>query len=131
MAKDIIYLTLEQILVIHEDQIALYGGTSGLRDLSLLESALFRPQTSFADNDLYKTLFDKAATLWHSLILNHPFLDGNKRTGTVAMLVFLLINGWTVEVSKKELVQAALKIEAKKSTLQEIAQWIKKHARKS
>lgn len=130
MAKDIIYLTLEQILVIHEDQIALYGGTSGLRDLALLESALFRPQTSFADNDLYKTLFDKAATLWHSLILNHPFLDGNKRTGTVAMLVFLLINGWTVEVSKKELVQAALKIEAKKSTLQETAQWIKKHARK-
>lgn len=131
MTKDIVYLTLEQILVIHEDQIALYGGTSGLRDLSLLESALFRPQTTFAENDLYESLFDKAAALWHSLILNHPFLDGNKRTGTVAMLVFLLINGRTVKVSKKELVQAALKIEAKKSTLQETAQWIKKHARKS
>ena len=109
-----IYLTLEQIIVIHEDQIVRYGGSSGLRDVSLLESAVFRSQSSFGGEDLYPTIFDKASALMHSLILNHPFIDGNKRTGTASMLVFLELNGYRLQVNKKPLVSAALEMESKK-----------------
>lgn len=86
------YVTLEQILVIHEDQIVRYGGMSGLRNLALLESALYRPQSIFAGRELYTDALEKSAVLMHSLILNHPFNNGNKRTGNVAGLVFLEIN---------------------------------------
>src|SRR3990172_10842143 len=98
MDKVIFFITLEQLLTIHEDQIDRYGGSHGIRDLNLLESALFRPQTTFSGEDLYKTIFDKAAALMHSLILNHPFVDGNKRTAVVAAIIFLLQNGWMLKV---------------------------------
>ena len=87
------FLTLPEILAIHHDQIEKYGGSHGIRDLSLLESAAFRPQSSFLEKDLYKNIFTKTAALIHSLVLNHPFIDGNKRTGTVAGARFLYLNG--------------------------------------
>ncbi|MDO8461149.1 MAG: type II toxin-antitoxin system death-on-curing family toxin [bacterium] len=126
----IIYLTLEQVLLIHEDQIVRYGGSSGLRDVSLLESAIFRPQSSFGGEDLYLTIFDKASALMHSLILNHSFIDGNKRTGTASMLVFLELNEYRLHVSQKALIEIALKIESKKINMEELADWLKKNSKK-
>ncbi|MGN6592872.1 MAG: type II toxin-antitoxin system death-on-curing family toxin [Terriglobales bacterium] len=81
------YLTLAEVLAIHQDQIERYGGSHGLRDAGLLESALFRPQTGY-----YADLIEEAAALWESLSQNHPFIDGNKRTAFAAMYTFLLIN---------------------------------------
>lgn len=126
----IIYLTLEQVLLVHEDQIARYGGSSGLRDLALIESALFRPQSSFSGEDFYKTIFDKAAALMHSIILNHAFVDGNKRTGTAAMLVFLELNGYRLYASQSVLVKAAVRVESKEWDIEQISSWIRKNSRK-
>lgn len=82
------YLTLNEVLAIHEDQIERYGASPGVRDLGLLESALYRPQTGY-----YGDLIEEAAALWESLAQNQPFLDGNKRTAFAATYTFLAING--------------------------------------
>ena len=82
------YLTVADVLAIHEDQIARYGGSAGIRDRGLLEAALFRPQTGY-----YADLLEEAAALWESLSQNHPFMDGNKRTAFAATYTFLAING--------------------------------------
>ena len=82
------YLTLADVLAIHEDQIARYGGADGLRDPGQLEAALFRPQTGY-----YPDLVAEAAALWESLSQNHAFVDGNKRAAFAAMFAFLAING--------------------------------------
>jgi death-on-curing protein len=82
------FLTLAELLAIHQDQIERYGGSAGVRDLGLLEAALFRPQTGY-----YADLIEEAAALWESLAQNHPFTDGNKRTAFAATYTFLAING--------------------------------------
>ena len=82
------YLTVAEVLAIHEDQIARYGGSAGIRDRGLLEAALFRPQTGY-----YADLLEEAAALWESLSQNHPFIDGNKRTAFAVTYTFLAING--------------------------------------
>ena len=82
------YLTLAEILAIHEDQIARYGGSPGVRDHGLLEAALYRPQTGY-----YADLIEEAAALWESLAQNHAFIDGNKRAAFAAVCTFLAING--------------------------------------
>jgi death on curing protein len=82
------FLTLAEVLAIHQDQIDRYGGSDGLRDLGQLEAALFRPQTGY-----YADALEEAAALWESLGQNHPFIDGNKRTAFAAMFTFLAING--------------------------------------
>ena len=124
MDLPISYITLEQILLIHEEQIDLYGGSHGIADLALLESALFRPQTTFGGKDLYPTVFDKAAALIHSLILNHPFTDGNKRTGIFTMLMFMAINGREVTLTNEEIVNVPLNIASKKWNIEKIAEWL-------
>ncbi len=123
----ITYLTLEQILVIHQDQIDRYGGIHGIRDLALLESALFRPQTSFAEADLYPDIFAKAASLIHSIILNHPFIDGNKRTGIVSGIIFLMLNETFLKVEQSALVEATLNIESKKWDVKTISDWLREN----
>lgn len=130
MDQDISYLTLEQILVIHEDQIDRYGGSHGLRELSLLESAIFRPQTTFSGEDLYLTLFDKSASLLHSILLNHPFVDGNKRTAIVSTIVFLMLNGWELQVEQEELIEKLLETVSKKYTIEIISNWLKDNSKK-
>ena len=82
------YLTLAEVLAIHDDQIERYGGSSGVRDHGILEAALYRPQTGY-----YADLIEEAAALWESLAQNHPFIDGNKRTAFAAAYTFLAING--------------------------------------
>lgn len=85
------YLTVVEVLAIHADQIDRYGGTPGMRDMGLLQAALFRPQTGY-----YADLINEAAALWESLAQNHPFVDGNKRTAFAVTYTFLVINGGQV-----------------------------------
>ncbi len=127
---EIVYLTLENVLTIHEDQIIRYGGSSGIGRFPLLESAIFRPQSTFGGEDLYPTIFDKAASFMHSLILNHPFFDGNKRTGTASMLVFLELNNYRLKVSQEQLVNMALSVESKKTNVEQLSLWLKKNSKK-
>ena len=127
MANQTLFLTLEQILTIHTDQIERYGGSHGLRDLGLLESSVYRPGSTFGGEELYPTIFDKAAALTHSLLLNHPFVDGNKRTAIASMILFLEINRQKFFFSEKEIIEFALWVENKKPTLEQIAGWIEKH----
>lgn len=87
------YLSLDEALAIHEHLIEHFGGPPGVRDLGLLESALFRPHTGY-----YKDITEMAAALFESLIMNHPFVDGNKRVAFFATDVFLRLNGWRLEV---------------------------------
>jgi death-on-curing protein len=82
-----VYLTVVEVLAIHADQIERYGGAHGVRDLGLLESALYRPQTGY-----YADLIEEAAALWESLAQNHPFIDGNKRAAFAATYTFLAVN---------------------------------------
>lgn len=121
------YLTTENVLQIHFEIVEAIGGSQGLRDVGLLESAVGRPQASFGGKDLYPTLFLKAAALVHSLLLNHVFVDGNKRTATLAMMEFLILNGKNFKAENKEVVEFALWIENKKPSIEEIASWVEKH----
>ena len=126
----IIFLTFEQILAIHDNQIELYGGRHGIRDLALFESAVMRPQTTFGGKDLYPTIFNKAAVLMHSLVMNHPFIDGNKRTGVVSALMFLESNGIEIITGQKEIVKVALELESKSIDINNLASWFKNNSRK-
>lgn len=92
------YLTVREVLRIHEDQLARHGGASGVRDPGQLESALFRPQTGY-----YADLIAEAAALWESLSQNHPFIDGNKRTALSSMLMFLNLNGLDIVLPEDDL----------------------------
>jgi death on curing protein len=94
------YLTLAEVLAIHADQIARYGGASGIRDYGLLEAALYRPQTGY-----YADLIEEAAALWDSLAQNHAFIDGNKRTAFAATYTFLGINGAHITASAQRTYQ--------------------------
>jgi death-on-curing protein len=91
------FLTLDEILEIHRDQITRYGGTTGIRDLGLLQSAAAMPAAAFEGRYLHGDLFEMAAAYLFHITCNHPFLDGNKRVGTVAAIVFLELNGLELE----------------------------------
>jgi|SRR5437899_1948741 len=93
------YLSLEEVVSLHSLLITQSVGSSGLRDRGALESAVAQPEASFGGDDLYPMLSAKAAALGHSLIQNHPFVDGNKRVGHAAMEVFLLLNGYEIDAS--------------------------------
>lgn len=127
---DINFLSLDEILAIHYDQINRYGGAHGVHDFNLLISAASRLQASFGGCDLYPNLFSKAAALIHSLVLNHPFVDGNKRTAIASTTRFLFINDYILKMSKEELIDFPLKIESKKLDMENITLWLKKHSEK-
>ena len=122
------YLTPEQVLFIHYLIIEETGGSHGIRDIPLLQSAVARPMAVFNDTDLYPDLFTKAAALMHSNIKNHPFVDGNKRTAVTAASIFLLRNSFKITASNKELEQFTLKISSTNTGIEEIAKLFKKHS---
>ena len=124
------YLTTKDILLLHDLAIDNFGGSHGLRDLGLLESAVARPQASFGGKDLYPTLFLKTAALVHPLLLNHQFVDGNKRTAMFSLLTFIELNGYEFIAKQKKVVETAMWIENKKPEIEEIAAWLKKHSKK-
>lgn len=105
-SKEPVFLRLAEVLETHANQIEFYGGTQGIRDIRLLESALAQPEASFAGEWLHRDLFEMAAAYAFHLAGNHPFLDGNKRTALAAALVFLKTNGISVLDPKGKLLHA-------------------------
>ncbi|MDY4196096.1 MAG: type II toxin-antitoxin system death-on-curing family toxin [Peptoniphilaceae bacterium] len=121
------YLSVRQILMLHDALIQTSGGSNGLRDESLLDSAVFAPIQTFDGKDLYPTLIDKASRLAFGLITNHPFIDGNKRIGTHAMLVLLAINGLELEYNDEDLIEVILQVAAGELSEVLLHQWIGEH----
>lgn len=124
------YLSIDEVLVIHEEMVLLFGGAMEVHDFALLHSAVERPKATFGGEDLYKTLFEKAAALIHSLILNHPFTDGNKRTSITSCARFLYINGYRLNLPFKESHRVVIDIDAKRVDFDGIVMWLKKHSKK-
>jgi death-on-curing protein len=93
------FLTREDVLMIHDDQIASFGGTPGLRDEGLLDSALAQPQAMFGQQWLHPTIAEQAAAYLYHLAMNHPFVDGNKRTAFAVMDTFLRVNGYRLTLT--------------------------------
>lgn len=122
-------LTIQQVLFIHSRLIAETGGMSGLRDLTLLESAMARPFATFDGIDLYPDLFRKSAALLDSLVNNHSFVDGNKRVGITAASMFLRINGYVLECTQTELVSMTMQVATNHPPIAEIAEWLSFHCR--
>lgn len=123
-----IYPSTDDILCLHEMLITEIGGSSGVRDIGLVESAVARPRQSFADEDLYPSLFEKAAALFESLIKNHPFVDGNKRTAALSSISFLQRNGWRCNATDESLVEFALLVSQKSPGIDTIAEWFQAHS---
>lgn len=122
------YLDIEHVVGIHDVLIQEFGGSFGLRDPGLLESAVLQPQQSFGGEDLYPTVFDKAATYAFSISETQPFLDGNKRTAASTAAVFLDLNGYEVNCPEGEIYETMMRLANKRLTRQELANWLKKHS---
>jgi death-on-curing protein len=104
------FLSLAEVLEIHQDQVTRYGGSAGIRDIDLLKSALGMPAATYGGEFLHTDLFEMAAAYLFHLVKNHPFLDGNKRVGAVAALVFLALNGYDFEAPEEDLAEMVLAV---------------------
>lgn len=122
----VVFLSLSEVLQIHRDQIARYGGTAGIRDLDLLKSAVGVPMTNFGGIFLHTSLHEMAAAYLYHLVQNHPFLDGNKRVGTVSALVFLLLNGQELRAPEEELADVVLSVARGEIDKAEVALFMRK-----
>lgn len=122
-----IRLSKAQVIMIHEQLIKETGGVSGLRDEGMLESALNTPFQTFGGKDVYPSLQQKAARLCFGLVKNHPFVDGNKRIGAHAMLVFLALNGVELKHSQEELSDIILQAAAGEIETKDLLNWILLH----
>lgn len=124
--NEIIFLTFEEVLKIHDEQINRFGGLHGTRDQGLLKSALFAPQATYQGQYLLDGIYTMAAVYAHSLIKNHPFLDGNKRTGIATSLIFLTANDSFVSFKENDVFELALQIATSKISPEEIAELYRK-----
>ena len=122
------WLTPEQVLFLHSRLIDETGGLHGVRDLSMLLSALGRPQAAIGGRDLYAGVFPKGAALMDSLIRNHPFVDGNKRTAIAAAALFLRWNGYALVVDQDEMVHFTLACAQSQVELENIAAWLRENS---
>ena len=121
------YLSLVEVLALHKEIIAASGGIGGVRDLGVLESAVNQPRITFDQQELYHDLASKAAALCFSIVMNHPFLDGNKRAGHAAMEVFLFLNGHEIKSGVDEQEKIILDLAAGKLDRENFAVWVKNH----
>lgn len=117
------YLTLAEVLELHRSVLERWGGSGGIRDITVLESALAQPRQSFGGTDLYPHLATKAAALCFSLVLNHPFIDGNKRIGHAAMEVFLMVNGYELRSPVDEQERVILDLAAGQLARDAFSEW--------
>jgi death-on-curing protein len=121
------YLTLNELLELHRLLVEQSGGSAGIHSVGALESALAQPRMTFSGEDLYPTIVEKAAALGFSLIRNHPFVDGNKRTGHAAMEVFLILNGYEIDAPVDEQEQIILQLAAGESERKAFIEWLHAH----
>ena len=121
------YLTKDQIVKLHKVLIETSGGSSGIRDEGMLDSSIKLPLQTFDDRELFPSIIDKATRLAYGLIKNHPFVDGNKRIATHAMLIFLSLNGIKLSYEDEEFIDIILKVASSHSNESDLYQWIDKH----
>jgi death on curing protein len=124
------YLDEQAVLFIHSAVVDETGGSHGIRELGLLRSALALPRQSFEKKDLYPTLFKKATALIMSLIKNHPFIDGNKRTAVVTLGIFLEVNGYTLQVENAALAEFINEMAGTRMSSSKVENWIKSNSKK-
>jgi death-on-curing protein len=124
-----IFLSLAEVLEIHRDQIGRYGGHPGIRDLGLLQSALAMPAAGFGGKYLHSDLIEMSAAYLFHIMQNHPFIDGNKRTGTVAAIVFLSLNGIELEADEAQLEKLVFDVAQGKAGKNTIADFLRKNSR--
>lgn len=120
-------LSKHQFLLLHSSLIETFGGSDGIRDEGMMESALAAPFQTFDREPIYPSVQSKAAQLGFGLIRNHPFVDGNKRIGTHVMLVFLELNGIVLHYEQQELIDIIFSIASGESDRQDLLQWILEH----
>ena len=121
------YLALDEVLELHHLALAQTGGAPGLRDLGALQSAVAQPEMTFSGVELYPTLGEKAAALAFSLVMNHPFVDGNKRVGHAAMETFLVLNGHELRAAVDEQEGVFLQLAAGQRSREEFTDWVRAH----
>ena len=121
------YLTLAEVVDLHRRLIDLTGGAPGIRDLGVLESALAQPKATFGAADLYPTLAEKAAALCRSLVLGHPFDDGNKRVGHAAMEIFLVLNGVEIDARTDDQERLMLDLATGRIGQSQLTDWLRQH----
>lgn len=122
------YLSVPHVLDLHKDQLRRFGGAAGLRDRGALEAAVARPAATFGGEDLYEDAAAKAAALMHSLVLNHPFVDGNKRVAAHAAVLTLLANGVEPRFSSAELVEVTLAAARGELSAEALAIWLRQRS---
>lgn len=118
-------IDLEEVLQLHEIAIEKFGGIKGVRDQKLLESAINRPFVTFGGEDLYKTVEEKASAVLESIIKNHPFHDGNKRTAYLVYRLFLMSESYDIQAAQEEKYEFVIDIASGKMTFDEIVSWTK------
>jgi len=123
----IVYLTIEEVIVLHDKLIQIGGGSYGILNFDQLHSAINRPKVTFSGENIYQNIFTQAAALMQSIINNHPFIDGNKRTGFFCALRFLNSNGCDLKITNKEIVKLTIDVIAKKLSVKEISFRLKKY----
>lgn len=123
-------ISIEETEKIHKVLVDTFGGTHGIRDLDALQSALARPFQTFDNADLYPSVLEKAASLIESLLNNHPFVDGNKRTGYVLTRLFLLTNKYNIEATQQDKYDFVISIASGKIRYEEILMWLESHTKK-
>lgn len=125
------YLSLSEVLDLYLRVMSQSGGAVGVRDLGSLEAALALPRQSFAGEDLYPTLAEKAATLGYSIIQNHPFIDGNKRIGHAAMELFLMLNAYEIHATVDEQEKLVLGVASGVVDRKSFTEWLEAHIKET
>lgn len=125
------FVTLEEVFTIHERMLKVGGGRQGVHDFALLHSAVERPKAQFGGKYLYTSNWLAAAALLHSLVKNHPFEDGNKRTAYFSTMRFLYKNGYLLKGEEEKVIEFMVDVDTKNTSVEEIARWLKQHSRKA
>lgn len=121
------YLTVNEVLEIYSRVMQQTGGATGIRDLGALESAIAQPRMTFDGEELYPNIVEKASALGFSLIQNHPFVDGNKRSGHAAMELFLVLNGCEIDATVAEQVTTILQVASSQMERKSFTNWLRTH----
>ena len=124
---DPIFITEEEVYVIHSDQLNRYGGSAGIRDQGLLQSALAQPSASFGGKWLHGDLYEMASAYLFSLVMNHPFVDGNKRVGGMAALAFLEVNGVIVQSDQDAYADLVIAVAAGNAVRDDVVTFLRTH----
>jgi len=121
------YLSISEIFELHDRIVSSSGGSRGIRDIRALESAINQPRQTFDQKDLYPDIVTKAAALCFFLVMNHPFVDGNKRVGHAAMEIFLILNGYEISSSMDEQERVMLELASGNMSRIKFSEWLNNH----